>query len=198
MSKSSAAAAAAAVGRSATTERVLTGLLGVLVMVSGAAGLVVGHGLLGAFRANRPLLDPIAVNFVHAHLLASRIGALAAGVVLLILGLGWFGKALSTEPRPDLRLADDLVVSASAMTDAVSRDAESVAGVGRVKATLVGDKANPALRLTLWLQEGTDIRQVWAQLDDRVLSRARTSLEAESLPAAIRIELAARARQRVS
>lgn len=189
---------AAAVGRSARTERVLTGLLGGIAVLGGSAVLLVGYGILGHYRADRPLLDPIALRVLRSHLLATRIGALAAGTVLLIVGLIWLVRALRTERHPDMRLGDDLTVTATALTDAIRRDAEGVSGIGRVKAALVGDPANPALRLTLWLAEGSDIRAVWAQLDEQVLARARTSLDVETLPSAIRLELDAKARQRVS
>lgn len=193
MSKTS----ASAVARSNGTERVLTGLLAVLAILGGVAVLVVGYGFLGDYRADRPLLDPIALGWMRDHLLATRISAVVLGAVLLLVGLVWFIQAIRTERHPDMRL-DDVVVTRGALTDAIRRDAETVCGVSRVRASLVGRPTNPALRLTLWLREGTDIREVWQQLDEQVLSRARQTLEVEELPAAIRLELDARARQRVT
>lgn len=63
---------------------------------------------------------------------------------------------------------------------------------------LVGHPGRPGLRLTLWLREGADVREVWSELDSRVLARARESLGIDPLPTAVRIELDTAARQRVS
>lgn len=119
------------------------------------------------------------------------------GVLLLWLGLWWFFRSLRPEGRPDLELADDLVVTSSAISEAVRADAETVDGVGRARVRAVGDKEHPALRITLWLVEGTDLKRVWEQLDHTVLARARESLGVDVLPTAVRIELDTTAPQRV-
>ncbi|QXV58304.1 alkaline shock response membrane anchor protein AmaP [Amycolatopsis sp. TNS106] len=188
---------AKALGRSTGTERTLTVLIGLVALLGGAAALVVGAGWLGTHRAGRPLVDPIALDWLSRHALASRIGAIVLGVLLLWLGLWWFFRSLRPEGRPDLELDDDLVVTASAISEAVRADAETVDGVGRARVRAVGDKENPALRITLWLVEGTDLKRVWEQLDRTVLARARESLGVDVLPTAVRIELDTAAPQRV-
>ncbi|MGY6654281.1 alkaline shock response membrane anchor protein AmaP [Amycolatopsis sp. TRM77291] len=188
---------AKALGRSTGTERALTVLIGLLALLGGAAVVVVGAGWLGTHRAGRPLVDPIALDWLSRHALASRIGAIVLGVLLLWLGLWWFFRSLRPEGRPDLDLGDDLVVTSSAISEAVRADAETVDGVGRARVRAVGDKENPALRITLWLVEGTDLKRVWEQLDHTVLARARESLGVDVLPTAVRIELDTSAPQRV-
>ncbi|WP_340683205.1 alkaline shock response membrane anchor protein AmaP [Amycolatopsis coloradensis] len=188
---------AKALGRSTGTERTLTVLIGLVALLGGAAALVVGAGWLGTHRAGRPLVDPIALDWLSRHALASRIGAIVLGVLLLWLGLWWFFRSLRPEGRPDLELDDDLVVTSSAISEAVRADAERVDGVGRARVRAVGDKENPALRITLWLVEGTDLKRVWEQLDSTVLARARESLGVDVLPTAVRIELDTAAPQRV-
>lgn len=188
---------AKALGRSTGTERTLTVLIGLLALLGGAAVVVVGAGWLGTHRAGRPLVDPIALDWLSRHALPSRIGAIVLGVLLLWLGLWWFFRSLRPEGRPDLELADDLVVTSSAISEAVRADAETVDGVGRARVRAVGDKEHPALRITLWLVEGTDLKRVWEQLDHTVLARARESLGVDVLPTAVRIELDTTAPQRV-
>ncbi|MBE1578340.1 alkaline shock response membrane anchor protein AmaP [Amycolatopsis roodepoortensis] len=188
---------AKALGRSTGTERTLTVLIGLLALLGGAAVIVVGAGWLGTHRADRPLVDPIALDWLSRHALASRIGAIVLGVLLLWLGLWWFFRSLRPEGRPDLDLGDDLVVTSSAISEAVRADAEIVDGVGRARVRAVGDKENPALRITLWLVEGTDLKRVWEQLDHTVLARARESLGVDVLPTAVRIELDTTSPQRV-
>jgi hypothetical protein len=141
------------------------------------------------------------VDFLIRWKPAARIAAIVLGVVLLVLGLIWFLRSLRPEARPDLALDDTLgaglTVTAGAIAGAIQADAEQVEGVGRARARIVGDQRNPALRLSLWLVEGSDVKAVWRELDTAVLAHARECLGIESLPTAVRIELAATERQRV-
>ncbi|MEU3622691.1 hypothetical protein BS329_24650 [Amycolatopsis coloradensis] len=188
---------AKALGRSTGTERTLTVLIGLFALLGGAAVIAVGAGWLGTHRANRSLVDPIALDWLSQHALAARVGAVVAGVLLLWLGLWWFFRSLRPEGRPDLELDDDLVVTSSAISEAVRADAETIDGVGRARVRAVGDSDAPALRITLWLSEGTDLKRVWEQLDLTVLARARESLGVDVLPTAVRLELDTGAPQRV-
>ncbi|MDQ3762337.1 MAG: alkaline shock response membrane anchor protein AmaP [Actinomycetota bacterium] len=190
-----------ATARAAGAQRALVGLIGLLGLATGTAALVVGSGLLGDNRAARPVLDPIALDIVGANQTLTRAAAIAAGVVLLVLGLLWAARALAPERRPNLLLDPSpdrrLEISASAIADALRADAETIDGVNRARARMVGSTAAPVLRLNLWLEDGADVRGVYHDLDTRVLTRARDSLGIESLPTAIRIELDAAAPVRV-
>ncbi|MDT7725071.1 MAG: hypothetical protein QOI21_1647 [Actinomycetota bacterium] len=191
---------ARALARSYRTERTLTFVVGLGAVLGAAAVFAVSFGLFGEFRARRPLMDPIAVDWLGGHATLARIVAIVLGVVLFVLGLRWFLRSLRPEGRPDLvleRSDNPLTVTSSAIANAVQADAETVGGVNRARARAVGDSEHPALRLTLWLREGTDVRQVWDELDTRVLRRARESLGIEVLPTAVRIELESGNRQRV-
>ncbi|WP_290057418.1 alkaline shock response membrane anchor protein AmaP [Amycolatopsis solani] len=185
--------AAKALSRSYTGERVLTFLVGLLALLGGALALVVGFGVLGEYRGRRPLLDPMAVEWLGSHATPARIGAIVLGVLLFVLGLRWALRSLRPEPRPDLDLdrteGAELVVTAAAIADAVQADAERLGGVSRARVRAVGSRTAPALRITLWLHEGTDLKGVWADLDTQVLARARDSLGLDVLPTAVRLEL---------
>ncbi|MDT8914060.1 alkaline shock response membrane anchor protein AmaP [Amycolatopsis sp. PS_44_ISF1] len=182
-----------ALGRSYGGERALTLVAGLLAVLAGAVALVVGQGWLGRFRGHRPLLDPMAVGWLGDHARSARIGALVLGVVLLVLGLWWLLRSLRPEPRPDLRLdrtpGAELTVTSGAITQAVQADAEEIIGVVRARARSIGTTAEPALRVTLWLREGSDVRRVWSDFDTYVLTRARESLGLDVLPTAVRLEL---------
>ncbi|SFQ60333.1 hypothetical protein SAMN05421810_110157 [Amycolatopsis arida] len=188
--------------RSAATERVLTLLTGVVLVVLGGLVLLVSFGVLGTYRATRPVLDPIAVDWVGRQPpTLVRVVVLVLAVALVGFGLWWLVRSLRPQPRPDVTLDDapghELTVTAAALTTAVRADAEAVTGVRRARVRTVGAAGRPALRLTLWLAPGTDLRQVWAELDGRVLARARESLGLETLPATIHLELDAGERPRV-
>jgi hypothetical protein len=195
-------AARKATARAAGAQRTLVGLIGLLGLAAGTAALVVGFGLLGANRAVRPVLDPIALDTLRPPEPLARAVALVVGIVLLVLGLLWAARALAPERRPNLVLDPSpdrrLEVSASAIAGALRADAETIDGVTRARARMVGTTAIPVLRLDLWLEKGTDVRDVYHHLDTGVLTRARDSLGVESLPTAIRIELDAAAPARVT
>ncbi|TCP55278.1 hypothetical protein EV191_102490 [Tamaricihabitans halophyticus] len=193
--------AASALARSYRAERLLVTMVGLLALAGGAAVLVIGLGWLGTYRAARPLRDPIAVDWLTAHATPARIVALAAGLLLVVAGLWWLVRALRPEARPDLELdrtvGAELRVTAGALANAVGTAAASITGVTRARARVVGSAAAPALRLTLWLREGTSLQAVWAELDERVLAGARETLDLPELPAAVRLELDAGERRRV-
>ncbi len=118
-------------------------------------------------------------------------------MVLLIVGLIWVVRSLRPEPRPDVLLSEvpgqRLTVEHSAIADAV-RGRRGVHRRGEPRAgPLVGDERRPALRITLWLVEDADVRDVWAEVDGRVLARARQAFAVDALPTAVRIELDAAA-----
>ncbi|MFE2751921.1 alkaline shock response membrane anchor protein AmaP [Actinosynnema sp. NPDC059335] len=174
--------------RSNRVERVLAGVLGALALLVGGAAVV-----LHRFAVDRPVLDPVVLDWARRHLLPVRLGLLALGVLAVVLGLWWAWRAIRPERHPDV-LLDDVVVTAKALAAAVRADAEQVAGVTGAKVAVVG---TPALRLRLTLRHGADLARAWRELDDRVLARARAALGVEALPTAVRLELAKRERHRV-
>lgn len=163
--------------------------------VLGALALLVGGAavLLHRFAVDRPVLDPVVLDWARRHLLPVRLGLIALGLLAVVVGLRWAWRAIRPERHPDLFL-DDVVVTAKALAAAVRADAEQVPGVAAAKVSVVG---TPALRLRLTLRHGADVRHVWRELDGRVLSRARTALGVDVLPTAVRLDLAKRERQRV-
>jgi hypothetical protein len=183
----------AAVARSAAGDRLLAVLVGLLLLGAGTLVALLSYGVFGTARAGRPLLDPVIVDVLRAQPLAARLVAIAAGLLLTVLGLLWAARSLRPERRPDLVLASgsntSVVVSAAAAAEAVSTQAATLPGVGRARARLVGSEAAPALRVTLWLLDDADVRDVLARLDSEVLATARTSLGLTALPTAVRLEL---------
>ncbi|MCX2730877.1 alkaline shock response membrane anchor protein AmaP [Saccharopolyspora sp. NFXS83] len=200
-SASSARPSRTAIGRSLGFERALLTVLGLVLLLAGLLALVVGAGWLGRFRAQRSVLDPMVTQWITGHRPLTCAVAIVVGIVLALLGIWWLLRALRPEGRPDLQLHGDsegsATITSSALTEAVRADAESVTGVTRAKVRMAGTAQRPNVRLTLALQEGTNVRHVWEELDDKVLSRARRALEVEAMPTAVRLQLDRAARQRV-
>ncbi|MDD7969007.1 Asp23/Gls24 family envelope stress response protein [Actinomycetospora lemnae] len=182
-----------AVARSAGRDRVLTTLLGLVLVAASVLALLVSYGVFGTFRAQRPIIDPLLVTWIGTHVAATRWIAIGIGVVLFFVGIAWVVRSLRPEPRPDVSLSElpgeRLVVEHAAVADAVRQDAETIEGVSRARVRLVGTSLKPALRIALTLVEGTDVRDVWADLDGRVLARAREAFAVSALPTAVRLEL---------
>lgn len=193
---------AKAVARSTVTERATTIVLGLLAVLAGIVALVVSYGALGSGRAQRPLLDPEVVRVLTIRPDVSRALAILGGVGIFVLGLWLALRALRPERRPDIQLersdTTSLTVTSNAIARAVQADAEHLDGVTKATARSVGNPSDPALRLSVWLREGSDLKAVWQELDHRVLTHARESLGRPDLPTAIRIELGTAERRRVS
>ncbi len=187
----------AAVARSTASDRTLVVLAGLVLLAVGVLVVLLGQGTFGQYRAQRPLIDPEISSWITANSGAARWIAIGAGLVLLVVGLVWVVRSLRPEHRPDVLLSEvpgqRLTVEHSAIADAVRGDAESIDGVSRARVRLVGNERRPALRLTLWLVEDADVRDVWAEVDGRVLARARQAFAVDALPTAVRIELDAAA-----
>lgn len=185
--------ARSAVARSAAGDRSLAMLIGLVLVAAGTLVALLSYGVFGPFRAGRPLLDPIVVDAVRGQPLVARVVAIAAGLLLAVLGLVWAARSVRPEPRPDVVLDGGtdtaIVVSSAAAAEAVAAQAGELPGVGRARARLVGTDAAPAMRVTLWLSDDAHVRDVLARLDDQVLAAARTSLGLAALPVAVRLEL---------
>lgn len=185
--------ARAALTRSAAVDRTLAMLIGLVLMAAGVLVALLSYGVFGVARAGRPLLDPLIVDAMRVQPDVARLVALGAGVLLVLLGLMWAARSLRPERHPDLVLDSGpdtaIVISSSAMADAISAQANTIPGVGRARARLVGSDEAPALRITLWLADDAEVRSVLARLHDEVLGVARDSLGIAALPTAVRLEL---------
>lgn len=185
--------ARSAIARSAAGDRSLAVLIGLLLLAAATLVALLSYGVFGTQRSGRPLLDPVLVDTLRAQPLLSRIVAIAAAVLLVVLGLIWAARSLRPERRPDIVVEGGpdtrIVVSSVAAADAVANQAGALPGVGRAKARLVGTENAPALRVTLWLTEDADVRQVLERLDSEVVATARTSLGLSALPVAVRLDL---------
>lgn len=182
-----------AVARSAGGDRSLLVIIGLIVLAVGVLVALLGYNVFGSDPAGRPLLDPVVVDAMRAQPLIARIVAIAVGLLLLLLGLTWTARSLRPERKPDLVLdrgpQTAITVSASAAADALAGQAAALPGVGRAKARMVGTEDAPALRVSLWLTDDADVRDVLDRLDRQVLSSARSSLGLGALPVAVRLEL---------
>ena len=182
-----------AVARSATGDRWLLVLIGLVLLAVGVGVTLLYYGVFGSSRAARPLLDPIIVVTVATDPVLWRVIAIAGGIVLALLGLIWVARSVRPEPRPDVVLDGGpnttIVVSSGAVAEAVATQAATLPSVARARARTVGSNAAPALRVTLWLTDDADVRAVLHRLDEEVLATVCSALDLSALPMAVRLEV---------
>lgn len=191
-----------AVARSAGGSRWGITLLGLVLLAAGVLTVLLTLGVFGQNRPQRPLLDPMVTDVLGANALVTRIVAVVAGLLLIVLGLIWAVRSLRPERRPDLVLdggpGTDIRVSSSAAADAVAEGASGLAGVARARARMVGSASAPAVRATVWVTDDADVADICRRLDGEVLTEVRGALGLAALPVAVRLELDASSQSRVA
>jgi hypothetical protein len=191
-----------AVARSAAGDRGVVAFLGLVLLTLGVLVVLLSLGVFGTGRAGLPVLDPVVLAALRGQELVSRLVAIGVGLLLFVLGLVRAARSLRPEPRPDLVLdrgpETAITVSSGAAAEAIGAQAETLPGVARARARLVGTDDAPALRLTAWLTDDADVREVTSRLHDDVLGDARGALGLEALPVAVRLELDSGSTSRVA
>ncbi|HEY2176222.1 MAG TPA: alkaline shock response membrane anchor protein AmaP [Mycobacteriales bacterium] len=182
-------------------NRVVLTVIGVILLLAGVGAVLLSTGIFGADRAHRAVVDHATTQTVYrsAGWLWPTVGAV--GFVLGILALYWLIVQLRVERIRSIAMeraqSGDLVLTGSALTDAVREETTAVPGVGRARARLTRDVTDPELVLTVWLRQAADLGEVSRQLDDDVIAHARRALARDQLTTWLRIEVDADDRQRV-
>ncbi|GAA1387922.1 hypothetical protein GCM10009613_24500 [Pseudonocardia kongjuensis] len=178
----------AAANRPARLNRSLLLLIGLVLLVAGAAGLAFGTGSL---RALLPGLDP-SVPLLPAALDPPPWVpwvTLGAAVVVGLLALRWLLAQARRRPRTsDWTLPAAQVAGRDAgitrlhsdhAAAALAADVESYDGVQRAAAVLVGDRARPEVHLDVTAETGADLAALRDLIDDHALPRLRAALGAD-------------------
>ncbi|MCX4777526.1 alkaline shock response membrane anchor protein AmaP [Streptomyces sp. NBC_01264] len=178
-----------------TVNRVLLGLLGLVLLAAGASVLAA----TGPFEGrHEPLLAPHGPGWP-----APWWVVLAALGVCVLLALWWLLSQLR-RARLAAVLVDTgdgafAVLRGRALEEAVEADVqEAVEGVARCRVTLRGRRGAPALRVALELEPHAVPADVLAALAGPVLGRARGSAALPALPAEARLHVTPRRARRVT
>lgn len=202
-SRRAARTARRAQARSAGGARWAAVLLGLVLLAAGVLTILLVAGVFGENRPLRPVLDPMIVDALTAQPPLSRVVAIVAGLVLVVLGLVWAARSLRPESRPDLVIdggpGTRIRIDAGATADAIADGALALPGVTRARARMVGSTARPAVRAVVWVDEdaedlGGTVAEVCRRLDAEVIAQVRDSLGRPDLPVAVHVELAPRGR----
>lgn len=179
--------------RTNRTNRATLALIGVILLLIGAGAILLGQGVFGTRYEHEGVIDKPTVDFFHRYdsWLWWVIGAVA--LVIALLALYWLVVQLRIERVTTLTLertrAGSSTLSSSALTDAVSDEAELVSGVARARTRLLDSALDPQLMLRVWLRDDADLTAVRDDIEHRVLADARSAMNVDRMRTYLRLEL---------
>ncbi|MFW5416656.1 alkaline shock response membrane anchor protein AmaP [Nocardiopsis sp. CNT-189] len=175
--------------RGARGNRWGLGLLGLLLAAAGAAGAAAGAGLLGPEAAGVRIGAAAAAAPPWAPYAAA-----AAAVLIALAALRWLLVQARPEAVRHVLLEPEegrgrSEAAAGAVQGAVEEAVAGLPGVRRVRARLIDSARDPRLRLDLTLEEDADVVRVRSRIRDEALRDLRTALEADRVPAVVRMAM---------
>jgi hypothetical protein len=147
-------------------NRTWLAMLGILLLLAGLVGLAIGTGLATSVTTAAPTSRSRVIGSGAARTFADNgpvVIVLVVALVVALLGLRWLlAQVPRTNAASALRLQDDAAsgittVEPSVLTDAVSRQVQSLPGVTSASAVMRGTAEAPDLTVTLTANDHTDV-----------------------------------------
>ncbi|GLY53566.1 alkaline shock response membrane anchor protein AmaP [Lentzea sp. NBRC 102530] len=168
-------------------NRFLLALLGLVLLLAGAAALVVNLDLVRWLDRSGPVvpgtaLPPTWVLWVVA----------AGAVVLALVCLRWLTAQVPRRKVTDWRWADEegaTRISTATATAPFADEVTAYPGVRKVEATLTGPHTAPRLALVVRAHGDADLRGIRRRIDDEGLPRLREALDAPDLHATVEFRM---------
>jgi hypothetical protein len=187
-------------------NRVLTGLIGLVLLVVGGSVLAVGLGVRPpSWWIHRGRHDVLLTTAERTRWRETGWwwpAVLAALAVLFLLALWWLIAVLRrrrlAEVLVDTGDGEEALLRGRALADALAADAEQLDGVSRVQVRLTGRRNTPAAHVQLLLEPHVDPGTTLNDLTTESLTRARDSANLRSLPAEVRLSSVKHRAERVS
>jgi hypothetical protein len=182
-------------------NRILLGLLSLVVTAAAGYGLARGYGAFGATRAHDPFLLDNVRSFVGRN--HDWIWPCA---FVVALGLSYLGfrllRAQFAPPHNEPQLHNDdgedrVVVARSVLADAVADDLEREPMITRASAALSGTEHAPELDLALTVPDDVDLAELRSRVVVEAMERAANALESESVAPRVVLTLSESAHRRV-
>jgi len=167
-------------------------LLGLVLVLGSAAGLLVAFGVFGKSQRHRPVFGR-RVDDLAAH----DWFWIVVGVVALLVALSalrWLLRQFGSDRVGDVQVEADrsrgrTLLSSSAVTSAVADEIASYRGVERARAHLRGSPSAPVLVVRAVLDDDADIATVRTQVTRSAVVHAREVLDDPELPARVEFRL---------
>jgi hypothetical protein len=179
-------------------------VVGLLLILAGAAGIVIGTGLLApaARSVGLSLTRPEPSNRLFGQATASAFASSAVvalvvvvGVIIALLGLLWLVAQVprTREARP-LRLEDDpqrglTRLDPGVLTDAVEAQIEALDGVQSATAVLRGDARNPDLTVKVTAGERADLPRLLQAIEAGPVRDLGTALDTQVRRLGVQLEV---------
>jgi hypothetical protein len=189
-----------------TVNRVLLGLVGLLLVVLGGSVLAVGLGLNAPSWWIHHGKDDVLLSDSERTRWQDEgwwwPTVIAALAVLLLLLLWWLAAVLRrrrlTEVLVDTGDGEGALLRGRALEGVLASDAESMDGVHRAHTRLTGRRSAPGARVRLLLEPHVDPGTALTGLTAGALTHARQSAGLAELPAEVRLRAAKHRAERVS
>lgn len=175
-------------------NRSILALIGLLLLIAGAAGIAAGAGLFGDTFKKKKVIDQNYRDWVAAHDWFWL--AVAGGSILIaLLALRWLLAQASTTRVSHLdvesdRTAGRTVLSGSAVTDAVTNEIKGYRGVSGASAYLLGTRGSPTLLIHAGLDGRGDPAEIHRRIQTDAVAHARQALDKPDLPVRLELRLA--------
>ncbi len=185
------------------TNRVLLLVLGLLLLIAGAAGLLLGSWSFGTHRVDERLLDNGVSRFIGEQGSWFWPVAAAVAIVVAVLCLRWMVVILFSTPRlANIRIpagagAGRTRLAASALGGALSGEIETYRGVHAARTSVQGEPSVPRLAISVSTNEDADLAALTERIITQAVAHARQALEIPALPVRLDITMTRRAGQRV-
>lgn len=187
-------------------NRVLTGVIGLVLLVGGGSVLAVGLGARPpSWWIHRGRHDVLLTTAERTRWRETGWwwpAVLAGLAVLFLLALWWLAAVLRrrrlAEVLVDTGDGETALLRGRALADVLAADAEQLDGVTRAQTRLTGRCDAPAAHVRLLLEPYVDPRTTLNALTTESLTRARDSANLQSLPAEVRLSSVKHRAERVS
>lgn len=170
------------------TNRVVLGLLGLVALAAGVAGLLAGAGAFGGGFARRSLLDNGVGRYISQQSAWFWPVVAVAGLVVAVLALRWLAAVLfSTARIADIavrgdRTAGSTTLAAPALGEAVSSEIATYRGVHSARTRLLGTPGDPRLAVAVRTDQAADLGALRHRIDTQALAHVRQALDRPDLP----------------
>jgi membrane protein implicated in regulation of membrane protease activity len=189
-----------------TVNRVLLGLLGLVLLVLGGSVLAVGLGAPAPSWWIHHGRDDVLLSAAERNRWRDAGWwwpvVIAVLAVLLLLALWWLAAVLrrhrQTEVLVDTGDGEGAQLRGRALEDALETEAAGLDGVARAHVRLTGRRTAPKARVRLLLEPDADPGATLRDLTDRPLTHARESAGLADLPAEVRLRGVKHHAERVS
>ena len=187
-------------------NRVVLGLLGLLLLAGGGLSVCLGAGVFGSNRSHRDVFDPTVVHWWNEGGWMSFAVVVAIGLGLLVLGLWLTASQLRRNDgrhrTPTVTFAPvdgargETTLRAPALSHSLEGDLVRIPDVHDAMVGLFGQYPNVELRAVLDVADDVDLEALPGNVEE-VLGRmeATTGIRPDTIRITVRFKSAARERQ---